>query len=246
MSTLLLDSRPLLVLPELACAIGLNEAIVVQQIHYWVEHNKRSRTNFRNGYYWTYNTYAEWEKQFPWWSGRTIRRILKGLESSNIVITGKYNNAGFDQTKWYRLNYDKISEKVPSVQNGQMEMSSMDNPIPETKPEIKNGNNGIVASTDKSVPAITIDELDVGISDFIRWYFDYYQSITGEQHPPIKTAQKIRVHSVLKDFCQEYCIESDGLQAMAEAFFDVGSSDHNINHFATAGILENRFYEELY
>lgn len=30
MSTLLLDSRPLLVLPELACAIGLNEAIVVQ------------------------------------------------------------------------------------------------------------------------------------------------------------------------------------------------------------------------
>lgn len=33
---------------------------------------------------------------------------------------------------------------------------------------------------------------------------------------------------------------------MAEAFFDVESSDHNINHFATAGILENRFYEELY
>lgn len=247
MSTLLLDSQPLVVLPELACAIGLNEAIVVQQIHYWTERNKRSHTNFRDGHYWTYNTYAGWVKQFPWWSEHTIRRILKGLESSGIIVTGKYNNAGFDQTKWYRLDYGMVAEKVPSVQNGQMEAAKMDRPIPETTTEtIDNGNNGRMVSADKSAPTVTADELDADISSFIKWYFDYYQSMTGKPHPPIKSHQRLRVHGVLKDFCLEYYIESDGLEAMAEAFFCVAASDHNINHFATPGILVNRFYEELY
>ena len=115
MSDLLFECRPVMIIPELACAIGLNEAIVVQQIHYWAEHNKRSKTNFKDGHYWTYNTYAEWVKQFPWWSEHTIRRILKGLEASGIVVTGKYNNAGFDQTKWYRLDYDNIADRIPFV-----------------------------------------------------------------------------------------------------------------------------------
>ena len=34
MSDLLFECRPVMIIPELACAIGLNEAIVVQQIHY--------------------------------------------------------------------------------------------------------------------------------------------------------------------------------------------------------------------
>lgn len=248
MSTLLLDSRPLVVLPELACAIGLNEAIVVQQVHYWLEINRKNRHNFKDGRYWVYNSFQEWQKQFPWWPVVTIKRIIGSLEKKGILMAGNYNTAKFDRTKWYSIDYDKLHSILPSYQNDTMESIKMTTPIPETNiTEIKdNGNNGTMVSTDKSVSTVTIDELDADVSGFIRWYFDYYQSMTGERHPPIRTSQKKRIHSVLKDFCLEYCIESDGLQAMAEAFFNVGSSDHNINHFATAGILENRFYEELY
>ena len=105
-----------------------------------------------------------------------------------------------------------------------------------------------MGQSDKSYrpSGVCLDEEDIAISNFIKWYFEFYRTMTGEMHPPIKTTQKKRVHSVLKDFCHEYCIESDGLQAMAEAFFDVEGSDHKINHIATEGILENRFYEELY
>ena len=35
MSKLLINEHPLQVLPSLATKIGLNEAIVLQQIHYW-------------------------------------------------------------------------------------------------------------------------------------------------------------------------------------------------------------------
>lgn len=37
MSKLLLDDEPLVILPKLAAAIGLNEAIILQQLHYWLE-----------------------------------------------------------------------------------------------------------------------------------------------------------------------------------------------------------------
>ena len=37
MNNLLIDDYPILVLPKLATEIGLNEAIVLQQIHYWLK-----------------------------------------------------------------------------------------------------------------------------------------------------------------------------------------------------------------
>ncbi|HDS8432531.1 TPA: replication protein, partial [Proteus mirabilis] len=36
MSLLLLKSRPLVVIPELAVHLGLNEAMLLQQIQYWL------------------------------------------------------------------------------------------------------------------------------------------------------------------------------------------------------------------
>ena len=51
MKNLLLDSYPLLIAPELAVAVGLNEAIVLQQIHYWTEINRKANKNQRDGYY---------------------------------------------------------------------------------------------------------------------------------------------------------------------------------------------------
>ena len=36
MKTVLLDEAPLLILPPLAMAVGSNEAIMLQQVHYWL------------------------------------------------------------------------------------------------------------------------------------------------------------------------------------------------------------------
>lgn len=45
MSKLLISESPLLVLPSLAETIGLNEAIVLQQIHFWTSKEK----HYKNG-----------------------------------------------------------------------------------------------------------------------------------------------------------------------------------------------------
>ena len=101
---LLINEPPLQVLPTLAARIGLNEAILLQQIQYWVSASK----NVRNGYTWIYNTIDEWQKQFPFWSRRTLIRVIQSLEKQKVLISQQFNQSEWDQTKWYRIDYKKL------------------------------------------------------------------------------------------------------------------------------------------
>ena len=111
--SLLISEPPLQVLPSLAVKIGLNEAIILQQIHYWLLRSN----NVRDGYKWVYNSYSEWNKQFPFFSRNTMIRAFNSLEKQGLLITANYNKAGFDKTKWYRIDYEKLVGKR-STQNG--------------------------------------------------------------------------------------------------------------------------------
>jgi DNA-binding PadR family transcriptional regulator/predicted RNA-binding Zn-ribbon protein involved in translation (DUF1610 family) len=126
MSKLLFDEHPLVILPELAVRIGLNEAIVLQQIHYWIQKSD----HLVGGVKWVYNTVEEWSKQFPFFSPSTVRRTLEKLELEGYVITGNHNRLKMDKTKWYSINYAVIESMQespivksdsPSAQIEQME-----------------------------------------------------------------------------------------------------------------------------
>jgi len=119
LSKLLLDDKPLIILPSLAEKIGLNESIVLQQLHYWLLESK----NVKEGNKWVYNTYKDWQKQFPFWSEKTIQRTITKLENEGYILTGNYNKMRIDQTKWYRIDYDKLVSR-PVGQNDQMEGTS--------------------------------------------------------------------------------------------------------------------------
>ncbi len=111
-----MDDKPLIILPSLAEKIGLNESIVLQQLHYWLLESK----NVKEGNKWVYNTYKDWQKQFPFWSEKTIQRTITKLENEGYILTGNYNKMRIDQTKWYRIDYDKLVSR-PVGQNDQME-----------------------------------------------------------------------------------------------------------------------------
>lgn len=108
MSNLLLDERPLIVLPSLAAMLNsLDEAVILQQIHYWIE----KKQNYREGRYWVYNSMENWMQQFPWIKSRTtLTRYFNNLEKKGLLITGNYNKAGFDKTKWYTIDYSTLSD----------------------------------------------------------------------------------------------------------------------------------------
>lgn len=109
MSKLLIDEPPLQVLPRLAVAVGLYEAIILQQIHYWLEINKRSNRNFRNGHFWTYNSYKGWQEQFPFMATITVRRAINSLRKQKLIVTENFNVNKFDNTLWYRINYKRLA-----------------------------------------------------------------------------------------------------------------------------------------
>lgn len=111
MSKLLISERPLMIIPSLALKIGLNEAIILQQIHYWVQKSKHEH----DGRKWVYNTYKEWQSQLPFWSESTIKRTIKSLQQQGYLLSANYNKSKLDQTKWYSIDYDKLAELEESA-----------------------------------------------------------------------------------------------------------------------------------
>jgi hypothetical protein len=105
-SNLLINEPPLQVLPSLAVAIGLNEAMVIQQLHYWLNNPKAGVE--RDGYKWIFNTYDEWKENFPFWSIPTIQRIFASLEEKKVVIAAQLDQKKRDMTKFYRIDYDQL------------------------------------------------------------------------------------------------------------------------------------------
>lgn len=103
-SSLLINEPPLQVLPSLAVAVGLNEAIVIQQIHYWMQ---RADTRI-NGHVWVYNSVAQWKQQFPFWSDDTIARALKSLRKSGVLVAEQLSKDPRDRSLFYRIDYQKV------------------------------------------------------------------------------------------------------------------------------------------
>jgi hypothetical protein len=110
----LIEEPPILVMPSLAVALGLSEAIILQQLHYWLQRSNNERDNRR----WVYNTIKDWEVQFPFWSGDTIKRTMRTLRDQGIIITANYNSMPMDRTLWYSIDYevlDTIVQKCPTI-----------------------------------------------------------------------------------------------------------------------------------
>src|SRR5215203_6766173 len=95
-SSVLTDGDVRLFHPEMAALIGLNEAIVLQQLYYWLVRTQRER----DGTWWVYNTYQDWQDQLPWLSVSTLRRTFTALEDTHgLVLTGNYNRSPLDKTR---------------------------------------------------------------------------------------------------------------------------------------------------
>lgn len=139
---LLFDEQPIVFDRTLAREIGDRHATVLQQVHYWIEINRKKKNKevYKDGYYWTYRSIKKWhEEEFDYLSLSTVRRTFDDLIEDGYLITGEYNKFGADRTKWYRVNTDKISKLYERInqekhlsnttnanaQNEQMEMSKM-------------------------------------------------------------------------------------------------------------------------
>lgn len=101
--SLLLKVKPLVISPVLAQRIGLNEAIVLQQICYWLEDTNSGVEH--DGKRWVYNTIEEWTNQFPFWSSDTVKRALTSLKKHDLIFVEQLKKSQHDRTNYYAINH---------------------------------------------------------------------------------------------------------------------------------------------
>lgn len=103
---------------DLAQKFGIDTAVFLHDVYYWVKHNKLNQKNFFEGRYWTYNTMTAFCENHPYWSRRQIERIITSCKDNGLLLVGCFNKDARDRTKWYTLT-DKamrfFCDDVPAV-----------------------------------------------------------------------------------------------------------------------------------
>lgn len=134
--SMLFNFRPLVINPELATRIGLNEAIVLQQVNYWI--NDKEQGVIHSGRRWVFNSYESWVKQFPFWSADTVKRAFTSLVKQGCLDVEQLNKSQHDRTNYYTINHDcellDDAEQVPSSNGASCpDRQAQDAPMEEGK-----------------------------------------------------------------------------------------------------------------
>lgn len=135
---------------ETAKKYGLEEAIVIKHLTFWIQKNKANGKHYYDGRTWTYNSMSAFAEIFPYLSYKQIRRVLESLKNQGVLAVGNYNENKYDQTLWYAFvdEQDWLNSHLPKREhsicpNGQMEApkradrsAQMGRPIPDTNTDI--------------------------------------------------------------------------------------------------------------
>ena len=156
---------------EIAKEVGVNAAVILENIAHWVLKNKANDKNFYDGHYWTYNSRTAMTALFPYLSEKQVRYALDALRKADMVITGNYNKSSYDRTLWYTVS-DSCAKKYfpelldwPKMAN---ELDCVGQPIPDINTNNKPDNN-ISQQTDSSandapIPAESVRREEVSES----------------------------------------------------------------------------------
>lgn len=86
---------------NIACVYGLDVAVFVHNIVYWVEKNAANGKNFMDGRYWTHNSMDAYARLYPMWSKDQVKRIINKCRENDLLVVGEYNDNPYLRTKWY-------------------------------------------------------------------------------------------------------------------------------------------------
>lgn len=121
--------------PEIAKQVGLNAAVIYQNICWWIEKNAANGRNIHDGRVWTYNSIPAFEELFPYLTEKQIRTALMKLEDAPLLVVGNYNKDGRDRTKWYALVHEpKGRMHLPKRADTSAQKGG---PLPDSKPDSK-------------------------------------------------------------------------------------------------------------
>lgn len=212
--SLLMPSRPIVINPDLAYSIGLNEAIALQQVNYWLKETTSGLE--RDGVRWIYNTNEQWLEQFPFWSESTLKRTFTRLKNLGVLKVEQLNKSQRDMTNYYTINYEselldevKVTKSksskctLPSGQNEPMEEVKVERSIGSKRTALIRSNctdvlteNTTENTTDIKNPICPVapqPDRDVLITDQAKQVLTHLNHVTSSRYQVSTTSlQNIR------------------------------------------------------
>lgn len=140
---------------DVAVEVGVEAAVIFQNIAWWCKKNAANEKHFHDGNYWTYNSVKAWHDLMPFFSEKKIPRLVQKLKESGLIETGNYNRVGYDRTLWYAVTakgWKLLNVDIPpflkiekcNSQNQEMDLPESGNgfpgieePIPDINPDKK-------------------------------------------------------------------------------------------------------------
>lgn len=132
---------------DTAKVVGVQNAVVLQHVAFWVRLNETNQSNEVNGKHWTYNSVKGFSDYFSFLTERQIRHSLDTLVSDGYLEVGVFNKNPYDRTRWFTLT-DKARELLkygqhelpdvssPNYKKCQMATTKSVEPIPDNIPDI--------------------------------------------------------------------------------------------------------------
>lgn len=136
---------------KIAKEYGINIAVILDKLHFWIDYNKANNVNFYDGRYWTFNSMEAWSKQIDFMTINTIRRTLEKMEKEGLIVTGNYNTSKYDRTKWYALT-DKANSFFENSQNHLAKMPNQNGKNTEPIPTNNTTNNTANNTANNTIP----------------------------------------------------------------------------------------------
>lgn len=164
---------------EIAKEVGVNAAVILENIAHWVLRNKANNKNFYDGHYWTFNSKAAMAELFPYMSQKQVNTALDALRKSNMVITGNYNKSSYDRTLWYSISDSCAKRFFPELIHYPYRDNGLDvkgQPIPDINTNNKPDN--ISQQTDSSTSNAPIPAESVR-NEKTKSLWDISREITG-------------------------------------------------------------------
>lgn len=88
---------------SVAVEVGVNAAVVLENIAFWVRANRRAGRHKHDGKHWTYGSTRHFSELFDYLSEKQVRSSLDKLITCGYLKTGNFNRSAYDRTRWFTL-----------------------------------------------------------------------------------------------------------------------------------------------
>jgi hypothetical protein len=150
---------------DIAVKYGVNAAILLNNIYWWIRKNKANNRHYHDGCYWTYNSRTAFTELFPYLSERQIKTAMDKLIADGVVKTGDYNTDKWKRPTWYALT----KKGWALLQNGSIDDTKMSDRDSEDVPSYTDINTE--SKTDTSISCKSAaKENPAGFDDFWSVY----------------------------------------------------------------------------